>query len=277
MYDKIGIIGLGNMGSAIAERIKEEYDLVIFDKEKDRTAAVKSIAVAQNITQLLKASQALVLAVKPQDFDSLLREMAGKCDGKLIITIAAGIETSYISKYLGNSVRIIRAMPNIAAKIGESVTCICLGPNATGEDLEFANEFFYYIGTTKDMPENMMNAATAISGCGPGYIYYFVESNSIDLNNIAEHTKYDIIKRLARAAENLGFNSDDALFLAANTVNSSINLARITKIPPKELKAQVASKGGATEAGLEVLKSAGTWEEAAQAALKRAEQLSRKG
>lgn len=277
MYTKVGIIGFGNMGSAIAGRIKEKYSLIVFDKEKSKTPAALPIAVASDITRLLKASEAVILAVKPQDFDAVLKEMSGESDGKLIISIAAGIDTSYIAKHLGNRVGIIRAMPNIAAEIGESVTCICLGPNATADDLEFANELFYYIGTTKDMPENMMNAATAISGSGPGYIYYFLDANSIDLNTIAEHTKYDIIKRLARAAENLGFNSEDAMFLAVNTTNCSINLARASKVPLKELKDRVTSKGGTTEAGLEVLSGGGNWEEAAQAALKRAEQLSRKG
>ncbi len=276
MADKIGIIGFGNMGSVIAYQLSlnsAEYDVSVFEKDRIKVKELKGINFAQSTQDLISKVDSVLLAVKPQDLDSLLKDIKRFIDRKLIITIAAGISTSYIEKVLGE-VRVIRAMPNIAAKIGESVTCLCAGKYAEAEDLEFAKEIFYYLGTVSIIEEEMMNAATAISGSGPGYIYYFLESNQFEYNNIPEHAIHDMMKRLEKAALTLGFDLKQASFLAANTVNSSVSLIKDTRLPPEELKAQVASKGGTTEAGLEVLKKGGSWEEAALAALKRAKELS---
>jgi len=274
MNEKIGIIGFGNMGSAIAERINKDFKVCVFDKDKEKIRSASKVAVAKSNAEVVNSSDGVILAVKPQDFECVLREIKNLVKDKLVISIAAGISTKHIEKVLGN-VRVIRVMPNVAAKIGESVTCICKGAFATEDDLSFANEFFYYIGVTKDLPEDMMDAATVISGSGPGYIFDFIEKNAIDPSNVPESARHDIMKRLERAAESVGFNLEDAAFLSASTANCSFNLLKKTKLPPAELKKQVASKGGTTEAGLEVLNNGGTWEEAAQAALKRAKELAK--
>jgi pyrroline-5-carboxylate reductase len=274
MNEKIGIIGYGNMGSAIAQGIKKDYRVFVFDKDRNKTDNVTGITVEDGIPELAADAQVIILAVKPQDFERLLKELKNLVKDKLVISIAAGINTKYVEKVLGN-VRVIRVMPNMGAKIGESVSCICKGGFATEDNLSFANELFNYIGFTKDVPEEMMDAATAISGSGPGYIFDFIEKNSLDPNNIPEHARHDIMKRLERAAEAIGFSHEDAAFLSANTANSCINILKVIKLPVAELKKQVASKGGTTEAGLEVLNNGGTWEEAAQAALKRAKELAK--
>lgn len=277
MRDKpktIGIIGFGNMGSAIAEQLKSKYQICVFDKDKNKTKNILDLQVVKDNADLVNRVDTVILAVKPQDVDGVLKEIKSNVKDKLIISIAAGISTEYIEKRLGQ-VRIIRAMPNIGIKIGESVTCLCRGVFVTESDLDFAKELFYYLGIDKEIEEKLMNAATAISGSGPAYIFDFIESNLIDPNNIAQHLKQDIIKRLAQAAESIGFNHEDAIFLAVNTTNTSINLIKKTKISPAELKKQVTSKGGTTEAALEALHKGGSWEEVAKAALKRAEELSR--
>lgn len=274
--NKIGIIGFGNMGSTIGERIKTGYQLYVFDKDKNKTAGLKGVSISGSIQDLIKNADVLLLAVKPQDFDSVLREIKKYAGNKLIISIAAGITTKYIEKFLVNA-RVIRAMPNIGAKIGESVTCLCKGVTADNTDLDFTKELFYYLGATKEIDEKMMNAATAISGSGPAYIFDFIEANALDPKAIAEQTKHDLMKRLEKAAESIGFSKEDATFLAFNTTNSSFSLLRLTRIAPSELRKQVTSKGGTTEAALEIIHKGGSWEEAAGAALKRAEELSRKG
>lgn len=272
----IGIIGFGNMGQAIAEGLKSDYRVIVFDKDKNKIKNIKDINSANDNLDLLNKVDTVILAIKPQDFDAVLREIKRYVKDKLVISIAAGIETTYMEKLLGNT-RIIRAMPSIGAKIAESVTCLSKGRFADDDDSSFTQELFYCLGVTKEIEEKMINAATAISGSGPAYIFDFLESNSIDPNNIPEHTKHDIIRRLGNAAISVGFNREDAMFLAANTTNSSISLAKKTKIPLTELKKQVTSKGGTTEAALEVLHKGGSWEEAAKVAVKRAEQLSLKG
>lgn len=275
---RIGVIGLGNMGSVIAGKLAEipaEYSVFAYDKDKEKAREAGSIKIAKDIFSLVTSVDTIILAVKPQDIDHLLKELKNCIGNKMVISIAAGISTKHIERFLTNA-RVIRSMPNIAAKIGESVTCLCKGYLAQESDLEFAREIFYCLGTVLNINENMMDAATAISGSGPGYIFYFIENSAIDPKNIPEHSKHDMMKRLEKAAQALGFENEDASFLAANTVNASIGLLRETGMKPGELRIQVASKGGTTEAGLEILRRGGSWEEAALSALKRAGELARK-
>lgn len=270
---RIGIIGFGNMGMAIAERIKSEYPITVFDKERNKTKDLKEIKVSNSVKDLVINSDTVILAVKPQDFSGILEEIKDCIKEKLVISIAAGIETGYIEKTL-KGVRVIRAMPNLGAKIGESVTCICKGRFALDKDLEFVQKLFNYLGKTRKIEERKMNAVTAISGSGPGYIFYFLETNSIDPLNVTPEIKDDIVVDLKEAALGVDLSLEEAEFLAVNTTESSISLAAVANVPPAELKKQVASKGGTTEAGLKVLESGGSWSEAARAALKRAEELS---
>ncbi len=272
---KIGIIGSGNMGSAIAERIKSKYEVIVFDKDKTKTAGLKDIEVSEDAEKLVRDAGAVILAVKPQDFAGLLTEIKNSGTGKLFISIAAGITTAYIEERLGNA-RVMRVMPNLGIKIAQSVTCLSKGKSAAEGDFRFAKEFFGYLGVTREINENLMNAATAISGSGPGFIFYFMEAESLDSNNVGESFRQDITEKLKSAAESVGFNTADAEFLAKNTVSAALGLLNATKVSPGELRAQVTSKGGTTEAGLRVLSEGGSWAEAAQAALERAEELSRK-
>ncbi|PIP19423.1 MAG: hypothetical protein COT38_00235 [Candidatus Omnitrophica bacterium CG08_land_8_20_14_0_20_41_16] len=274
---KVGIIGFGNMGSVIARELAvqpDEYEVWVFEKDKNKDVKAKDINVAKDIPDLILKVNTIILAVKPQDFAHVLKEMRGRILGKLIISIAAGVSTKHIEKALGD-VRVIRVMPNIAAKIGESVSCLSKGSFANDDDFECAHEIFCYLGTARIIDESMMNAATAISGSGPGYIFYFIENSGMDFNNIPQADRHDMMRRLEKAAQALGFNTEDAAFLAANTTNASISLLKATRLPPQELRLQVTSKGGTTEAGLEVLRKGGSWEEAARAALKRAEELTK--
>ena len=276
MKEKIGIIGFGNMGSCIAGRLASLSEISVFDKDRIKTANAKGLRVCSGIKELVAAAEILILAVKPQDIDTVLKEIRAQIKGQLIISIAAGISTQHIEKMLGQ-VRVIRAMPNLGVRISESVTCLSKGSFAQDDDLQLAEELFYYLGVTKVIDEGLMNAATAICGSGPAYIFDFIESGSLEPEHIAEHTRHDLIRRLEKAAEEIGFNHEDATFLAANTVNSSINLLNKTKIPASELKKQVSSKGGTTEAALAAIGRSGSWDDAAKAALRRAEELSKRG
>ena len=303
MNKTIGIIGFGNMGSAIAERIKSAYKVIVFDKDKQKTKPLvekssssgchgtvpanaknlllegncpdQIITASKDIADLLKQSDVIILAVKPQDFDIILNEMKDCIKNKLIISIAAGITTSYMEKYLGK-VRVIRAMPNIAAKIGEAETSLCRGRYTLGKDLDFAKELFDLIGKTWILKEEMIDAATAISGSGPAYIYYDMETNKYDPKNLPALIEQCYIERLEKAAEKVGFDAETALELAQSTTASSISLSAATGISPADLRKLVTSKGGTTEAALEVIINGGSWEEAALAAKKRAEELSKK-
>ncbi len=275
MKEKIGIIGFGNMGSAIAERIKNKYQVYVLDKDKNKTKDLSGIKVAMGYADLLNNIDAVLLAIKPQDFGSALKEIRDCASGKLIISIAAGITTDYIEKNLPKT-RVIRVMPNIGAKIGDAESSLCAGKTATQADRQQAKELFNCIGQTWEVPEKMIDAATAICGSGPAYIFYDMEKNHIDSNGVGEEVKKKYINDLEIAAERVGFDPEIASKFAAAVTGTSINLINQTGLSPRELRELVASKGGTTEAALKVLFAGGNWSDAAMAALQRAEQLSKK-
>jgi len=214
----------------------------------------------------------VIVAVKPQDFEPLLKEISLSASGKLVISIAAGITTAYIEKYLGKA-RVVRVMPNLAAVIAEAASCLAKGKYALPEDMDTAKEIFGLIGKTWVMDEGLLNAATAISGSGPAYIFYDLETRGISAEQAPEGLKDDYIERLKQAAQAVGFDGQTALELASATTLSSMHLAAGAQ--PAELRKKVTSKAGTTEAALKVLSAGGTWTLAAQAAKKRAEELSR--
>jgi len=275
MRKTVGIIGFGNMGSSIAERIKTKFEFWVFDKDKNKTKDSRGINIADNSIDLVNKVQTIILAVKPQDFDIVLNEIKDYAKGKLIVSIAAGINTAYIERLLSN-VRVVRVMPNIGTKIGKSVTCLSKGKSASDKDLGLAKEIFKRIGKIQDLSEDKMNAATAISGSGPGYYFDEIESRPQVYKNNTYKFQKDFIVSLKKAAKSLGFTDREAQFLANWTVVYSDLLLKQTKLSPSELKKQVTSKGGTTEAALEVLHKGGTLTEAVKAAVKRARELSRR-
>ncbi|MBP7215716.1 MAG: pyrroline-5-carboxylate reductase [Candidatus Omnitrophica bacterium] len=271
---RIGIVGYGTMGQAIGDRIKEQYCVIVFDKDKSKTKEASGVLVAPSVEELVKDVVVLILAVKPQDFDAVLTELRRHLGNVLLISIAAGVTTKRIEHMLKNA-RVVRVMPNIGAKIGESVTCLCKGQGASDTDLALSEELWYRMGVTKIIPEELFDAATAISGSGPAYIFDFIQVNDLNPHAIPEHAKHDMIKRLKDAAEAVGFDSETAAFLAVNTAHAAFELMKKTQSSPLELRDQVTSKGGTTEAALAVIHKGGSWKEAAEAALKRAKELSR--
>lgn len=263
------------MGAAIAERIKSAYQVFVFDQDKGKTKGLSGIKVAQSSIDLVNEVDAVLLAIKPQDFDSLLSEIKSGIKDKLLISIAAGITTGYLEKILEKA-RVVRVMPNIAAKIGEAESVLCKGKYAHDSDLDAVKELFNYVGKTWVMEERMIDAATAISGSGPAYIYYDMEINKIDPAHVSEELKRGYVERLSRAAKKVGFDPRISMDLAINTFVSTIHLAAAIGVSPAELRKQITSKGGTTEAALKVLAAGGSWDEAAEAAKRRAGELAKK-
>lgn len=275
IMSKVGIIGFGNMGSAIARRIKREYRVVVFDKDKNIIGNLTEIEAADNLLNLLKEVETVILAVKPQDLDNILEGIGDYAITPRIISIAAGITTGYIEKALGKA-RVIRVMPNMGARIGRSVTCLCGGSFATERDIVYAVELFNHLGITRKIEENMMNAVTAISGSGPAYYFALISANPKEYQENPGKVLKDFIALLSEAAEGIGFGRKEARALVELTANCAQELLDQTKFSPSELIKQIASKGGTTELALEVLHKGGSLQEAVKAALKRAEELAEK-
>ena len=210
---------------------------------------------------VMKFADCIILSVKPKDFDSLLKNevCCGVSKNKLLISIAAGVTTKYIEGIVGKDVPVVRAMPNMAAAIGEAITAISVGNAAGAQDLKLAREIFSTIGEVVEVDEKLIDCVTAISGSGPAYFFYLIES-------------------LIDAAVELGIDREIAKRLVLKTALGSAKLPQAMKEEPKALREKVTSKGGTTEAALKVFESKkfkNIVKEAVNEALKRAKQLSK--
>lgn len=275
MNNKIGIIGFGNMGSTIAEKINSQYSVIVFDKDISKTKGLTDIQVAVDILNLVNSVDVVILAVKPQDFEELLKVIKPHVKDKLVVSIAAGRTTDFISSYLPES-RIIRTMPNLLAKIGEGITFLFLGKGADSKDLNLAREIFDKLGKTWiiETDETRMDSATACSGTSPALACYFIEKQEMDSHTMSENQKKELIEYLAKGIEANSFTKTEAITLAEDITNGVIHMLDETGLTPAQLREKITSKGGTTAAALQVLNAGGTIEEALKAAVQRAKQLS---
>lgn len=208
--------------------------------------------------QAVSKSDIIILAVKPGQMAAVLDEMAGAVtEQKTVVSIAAGITLSFIKERLKTE-RLIRAMPNLAATVGEGMTALALCECFTGRDIDTVKEIFMSVGRVMMMPEKYMDAVTALSGSGPAFMALFVDS-------------------MVNSAVEMGLSEKDALELAVQTATGTAKLLD-GGISPEKLIAMVKSPGGTTEAGLKVFEEKGLKaivKDALLAAKRRAEELAR--
>jgi pyrroline-5-carboxylate reductase len=230
---KIAVIGTGNMGKAIINGLKNKYKIIASDIDKEKLNKIHAITVCDNCSAIGK-SDIVLLAIKPQNMDSVLREIRNTVSQKqLVVSIAAGVNTKKIEMKLGN-VPVVRVMPNTPSLVGMGMSVLCGGRYANKKHVKEAERIFSSIGKTMIIKnEQLMNAVTATSGSGPAYIYLFIES-------------------LIRAGTRLGLKKEIAEKLVLQTVKGSIELLLQSKKTPEELRKQVTSPGGTTEAALKV-------------------------
>ncbi len=265
---KIGFIGTGNMGSAIIggllnNHISEPHNVFIYDALPERMNEVSqryNLNKCKSNTEVLHNAEYIVLAVKPQNMKSVLSEIKHAVKKHhTFLSIAAGIRTDYIENSLGGQVRTVRAMPNTPALIGCGATALSPGTYAQQRDLEIAGQIFSSIGVALQLEEKYLDAVTALSGSGPAYFFYLIES-------------------LIQAGIKCGLPDDIAEELVKQTALGSARLALESTESPRELREKVTSPGGTTEAALEVMKKYKFREivvAAIQTATKRAGELSK--
>jgi len=249
----IGIIGAGNMGKAIAQGMGQRVLISDTDPRRLRSARNRRcVAVRDNIS-LTKRSEVVILAVKPQHILKVLKEIRPYVKDRLIISIAAGVETRRIEKILGKA-RVVRAMPNMPLMAGKGISAVAAGRFGRKKDLAVAQRIFSKRGEVVRVKENLMDAVTAVSGSGPAY--YFLFTDLLEKAARACGLKKGLAEKLALATF-MG-----AAASAAGDANTSMHV----------LVKKVASKGGTTEAALKIFKQKGLErivKQAAQAALKR--------
>jgi len=264
---KIGIIGCGNMGEAIAKGIifaglVNAADLYLFDIDRDKMRRIRDyldVNVANSAEELCNQCNVILLAVKPQDIEEILKEIWHVIDlSKLLISIAAGVTISKMKKHLKEEVRIIRVMPNMAAFVHASISAMCSDSYATADDKKLTKDVFISIGEVVEVEERLMDAITAISGSGPAYFFYLTEM-------------------LEKCAIEMGIDRERARLLAVKTAVGSALLLTDSEDSAETLRRRVTSKGGTTEAAFRYFsekKLEDILKEGIEAARKRAKELS---
>lgn len=262
MY-KIGVIGGGNMGEAIIASSLKHFFVHVSEKDIKRREYLHLHykLVPYDLARLVQISDVIILAVKPQDIDGVLKELNTIIQKEtLVISIAAGITTSYIKNILGKNARVVRTMPNMPALINQGITAVCGGDNAKKEDIDLACKIFNNLGKTVVVKEESIDAITAVSGSGPAYVFLFMEC-------------------MVEAAKSLGLDEKLSSELVKQTFAGSVNLLIKKGVEPKELRAKVTSKKGTTQAALDVFAKKNIneiIEKALKAAQRRAKALARR-
>jgi pyrroline-5-carboxylate reductase len=260
----IGFIGGGNMAEAMIKGIfgKHGRDIMVSEPRDERRIYLEKIynikAIPDN-KEVVKNCNIIILAVKPQNMDSVTAEIAAMITSdKLIVSIAAGITLSYLSSRLKTS-KIIRVMPNTPALVQEGISVLSMCECINDKGMGLIRDIFMSIGKVMVLPEKYMDAVTALSGSGPAFIALFVE-NMID------------------AGVKMGLNRDNAAELAIQTLKGTAALLE-TGIPPDKLREMVTSPGGTTAAGLKVFEEKGLKDIVAavvEAAANRSKELGKK-
>ena len=243
----ISFIGGGNMARAIIGGLKNnDFDMTTItvidpDEEKRKQLAAEfNVQVNDSYVENdnIKLNHVIVLAVKPQQMKEVCTQLSHKISTQLIISIAAGIRTVDISRWLGNYPSIVRVMPNTPAQIQAGVSALFALPKVTQAQQSQASTILDAVGMTLWLnDEAKMDAVTAISGSGPAYVFYLIEA-------------------LQDAAISLGMTAEESSMLAVQTFAGASLLASQSKTDIQTLRAQVTSKGGTTEQGILALESA---------------------
>jgi pyrroline-5-carboxylate reductase len=264
----IGIIGGGNMGEALIKGLHKNNRILVCEAEASRVKYLtKTYGVTVgDLSSTVKEADVVIFAVKPQDMEPILLSLRQggisvpvQKRHKLYISIAAGLTTLFFEKNLGQRISVVRCMPNMPALIGEGITALCPGRFTSQSEVKVAQEILGVLGQTMVVKEAMMDAITAVSGSGPAYVFLFVE-------------------QWMAAAKKMGFKSSEAKELVYKTLIGSVHLLEKSEFEAVALRTKVTSKGGTTQAAMDVFKKKKfdlIMKEALFAAEKRATQLAK--
>lgn len=262
----IGFIGTGRMGEALIRgvlgaRLFSPGRICASDADDGKIKKLREelgIRKANNI-EVVKKSDVVVLAVKPRIVKQVLKEVKSYVRrDQLLISIAAGVQVASLEEELPDA-RFIRVMPNIACTVGSAASAFCLGKNAKEKDRKAVKAIFGAVGRAVEVPENLMDAVTGLSGSGPAFIFMVIEA-------------------LADAGVYEGMDRKTALELATQTVFGAAKMVLETGKHPAELKDMVTSPGGTTIRGLDVLEKKGVraaFISAVKEATKRSKEISK--
>ncbi|GHU64655.1 pyrroline-5-carboxylate reductase [Clostridia bacterium] len=264
---KIGFIGAGNMGGALAKGAAASLSagpssnvvdgIIVYDADTDKVktfSAIPSVQGASDLSDLYAKSDVLVLCVKPQIMDTVLDEIAGfapDAGGKLVVSIAAGVSIAYLCSKLGPSAKVVRVMPNLPAMLGEGMSALSAdGTELSADERQTVETLFSSVGKVVWVSEDLMDVVTGISGSSPAYAYMYIEG-------------------LISAGVAGGLTREAATILAAQSTLGAAKMVLenmgtpdasgdlLGGVDPIQLRINVCSPGGTTIEAVKVLEETG--------------------
>lgn len=234
---KITIIGCGNMGRGMAQRLSQTNQIVLYDHnhEKAELLAEQGYGKAsKDILNALHSAEMIILAVKPQNLQKLAESIKGELkNSQTVVSLLAGTTFNTLESYFPTA-RIVRMMPNLPLIYGEGVIGLSLDKELGNEDKEPLTKLFEPLGKIYWLPEEKIDALTALAGSGPAFFFVLIEA-------------------MIDAGIAMGFSASDAREITCQMLKGSLTLLEETKKHPGELKWQITSPQGTTIAGLKRL------------------------
>lgn len=263
----IAMIGSGQMGEALiggwlAAKTVPPEAIIATDASAERRDLMKrrfGVRTGTDNRDAAARADVVVLAVKPQILDGVMKDLSSALSGKLVLSIAAGVTIAHLAKLAPKGARFVRVMPNTPVLVRDGVSALSFGAGVTEKEQQLARRLFEAVGRTVVVEEKLMDAVTGLSGSGPAYVFLAIEA-------------------LADGGVKMGLPRTVADLLAAQTVLGAARMVLETGEHPAKLKNNVASPGGTTIAGLHRLEQGGlraALMAAVEAAAKRSEELGR--
>ncbi len=240
-YSKIGIIGFGNMGAALAKGLlqgKHKPELFAYNRSPSKNPLIKKMGAVpcDSAVNVVLNADIIILAAKPVQIRGIIQEITPQLsDKKILVSIAAGLTISQLGEACENMCPVVRVMPNTHVKTKHGLLGLCFDDLKLNQmQKENLRQIFESTGTCFEVAENKMNAYSALAGCGPAYVYYFAEA-------------------LIEAGVTMGFTRKDSTNMAYALFSGCVQLAEKEQIHPSLLREQVCSPGGMTIAGTNTL------------------------
>jgi pyrroline-5-carboxylate reductase len=262
---KLSFVGGGRMAEALISGVLSSASykaeqIHVADPDAARLDHLKrqyGVQIGVTNREAVVSGDVVVLAVKPQVTAEVLKEIGDVLAKRLVISVVAGVRLRRIIEVCGPHARVIRAMPNTPAMVGEGMTALAIGPGVGENEVAYARQIFESVGKVVPVDERFMDAVTGLSGSGPAYVFLMIEA-------------------MTDGGVKMGLTRETASLLAAQTVLGAARMVLETGQHPARLKDEVASPGGTTIAGLHRLEQGGLRGlliDAVEAATKRSQEL----
>lgn len=241
---RVGIIGVGNMGEALLAGLlhsgTQPSEIIFAQRSSERAAVISTkYGISQKPLAEVAGAEVVLLCVKPKDIAAICEEIkASLTPGSVIVSVAAGKTIEGIQAIVGDTVGVVRVMPNTPTFIGKGAAGISFGHKVSGIHKEFITKFFAASGVVVEVPEELQSAVTAMSGSGPAYFFAFVEA-------------------MVEGGKKLGLPEDIATQLAIQTIVGAAGMLEQSGKSARELRENVTSPNGTTFAALTTFENKG--------------------